>query len=130
MAILTGGQVISEEVGLKVDAVTLDMLGEARKIVVSKDETTIIEGAGDEAEVARLIEKGVDDLDWRRADARYYRGWTPLFAAVSAGSADCTRFLLGALADVDCVTAAGSTPLIEAAARGHPGVGSYDPCPV
>ena len=75
--------------------------------------------AGDEAEVARLIEKGVDDLDWRRADARYYRGWTPLFAAVSAGSADCTRFLLGALADVDCVTAAGSTPLIEAAARGH-----------
>ena len=69
--------------------------------------------------MARLIEKGVDDLDWRRADARYYRGWTPLFAAVSAGSADCTRFLLGALADVDCVTAAGSTPLIEAAARGH-----------
>ena len=60
--------------------------------------------AGDEAEVARLIEKGVDDLDWRRADARYYRGWTPLFAAVSAGSADCARFLLRALADVDCVT--------------------------
>jgi chaperonin GroEL len=55
MAILTGGQVISEEVGLKVDAVTLDMLGEARKIVVSKDETTIIEGAGDDAEIAGRI---------------------------------------------------------------------------
>ncbi|WP_300540378.1 chaperonin GroEL [uncultured Nocardioides sp.] len=55
MAILTGGQVISEEVGLKVDAVTLDMLGEARKIVVSKDETTIIEGAGDEAEISGRI---------------------------------------------------------------------------
>ena len=55
MAILTGGQVISEEVGLKVDAVTLDMLGEARKIVVSKDETTIIEGAGDDADIAGRI---------------------------------------------------------------------------
>jgi len=48
MAILTGGQVISEEVGLKVDSVTLDMLGSARKIVVTKDETTVVEGAGDQ----------------------------------------------------------------------------------
>ncbi len=55
MAILTGGQVISEEVGLKVDAATLDMLGQARKIVVSKDETTIVEGAGDEAEISGRI---------------------------------------------------------------------------
>jgi len=51
MAILTGGQVVSEEVGLKLDAVDLDMLGQARKIVVTKDETTIIEGAGDNADV-------------------------------------------------------------------------------
>ncbi|MFZ4505043.1 MAG: chaperonin GroEL, partial [Microbacteriaceae bacterium] len=43
IAILTGGQVISEEIGLKLDGVTLDMLGTARKIVISKDETTIIE---------------------------------------------------------------------------------------
>ncbi len=55
LAILTGGQVISEEVGLKLESVTLDMLGQARKIVVSKDETTIIEGAGDAADVAGRI---------------------------------------------------------------------------
>jgi chaperonin GroEL len=47
IAILTGGQVISEEVGLKLEAVGLDMLGRARKVVVTKDETTIVEGAGD-----------------------------------------------------------------------------------
>jgi copper homeostasis protein CutC len=47
IAILTGGQVISEEVGLKLDTVTLDLLGRARKVVVTKDETTIVEGAGD-----------------------------------------------------------------------------------
>ncbi len=51
MAILTGGQVVSEEVGLKLDGVGLDMLGSARKIVVTKDETTIVEGAGDSADV-------------------------------------------------------------------------------
>jgi chaperonin GroEL len=55
MAILTGGQVISEEVGLKVDAVTLDMMGQARKVVVSKDETTIVEGGGDEADISGRI---------------------------------------------------------------------------
>jgi chaperonin GroEL len=47
IAILTGGQVISEEVGLKLDAVGLDMVGRARKVVITKDETTIVEGAGD-----------------------------------------------------------------------------------
>ena len=49
IAILTGGQVITEEVGLSLDAATLDMLGSARKVVVTKDETTIIVGAGDAA---------------------------------------------------------------------------------
>ena len=49
IAILTGGQVITEEVGLSLDAATLDMLGSARKVVVTKDETTISEGAGDAA---------------------------------------------------------------------------------
>ena len=48
IAILTGGQVITEEVGLKLENVTLDLLGTARKIVITKDETTIIEGAGSE----------------------------------------------------------------------------------
>jgi chaperonin GroEL len=47
IAILTGGQVISEEVGLKLDSVGLDLLGQARKVVVTKDETTVVEGAGD-----------------------------------------------------------------------------------
>jgi chaperonin GroEL len=55
IAILTGGQVISEEVGLKLDAVELDMLGEARKVVVTKDETTVIEGAGENADVQGRI---------------------------------------------------------------------------
>jgi chaperonin GroEL len=47
IAILTGGQVISEEVGLKLDSVGLELLGQARKVVVTKDETTIVEGVGD-----------------------------------------------------------------------------------
>lgn len=51
IAILTGGQVITEEVGLSLDAATLDMLGSARKVVVTKDDTTIIEGAGDAAAI-------------------------------------------------------------------------------
>ena len=46
MAILTGGQVISEEVGLKLDSVTVELLGQARQVIITKDETTIIEGAG------------------------------------------------------------------------------------
>src|SRR5207237_4739194 len=50
MAILTGGQVITEEVGLKLQNVTLDLLGRARKLVATKDETTVIEGAGAEAD--------------------------------------------------------------------------------
>ena len=55
MAILTGGQVISEEVGLKLDSVGVDMLGHARKVIVAKDETTIVEGAGDPADVAGRV---------------------------------------------------------------------------
>lgn len=51
IAILTGGQVITEEVGLSLDQATIDLLGTARKVVVTKDETTIIEGAGDQAAI-------------------------------------------------------------------------------
>jgi chaperonin GroEL len=57
IAILTGGQVISEEVGLKLDNVTLDLLGTARKVVVTKDETTIVEGAGDADEIAGRVQQ-------------------------------------------------------------------------
>jgi chaperonin GroEL len=55
MAILTGAQVITEEVGLKIENTTLDLLGQARKIVVTKDETTIVEGAGEKADVEGRI---------------------------------------------------------------------------
>ncbi len=51
LAILTGGQVITEDVGLKLENVTLDMLGRARKVTVTKDETTIVEGAGSAEEI-------------------------------------------------------------------------------
>jgi chaperonin GroEL len=55
MAILTGGQVISEEVGLKVDGVSLEMLGEARKILITKDETLIVEGSGNDEDIVGRI---------------------------------------------------------------------------
>jgi chaperonin GroEL len=55
MAILTGGQVISEEVGLKLESVTLDLMGKARKVTVTKDETTIVEGAGSKEDVQGRI---------------------------------------------------------------------------
>src|SRR5699024_3316872 len=55
IAILTGGQVISEEVGLTLENANLDMLGTARKVVVTKDETTIVEGAGDSEQIAGRV---------------------------------------------------------------------------
>jgi chaperonin GroEL len=55
IAILTGGQVISEEVGLKLENATLDLLGRARKVVVTKDETTIVEGAGESDAIAGRV---------------------------------------------------------------------------
>jgi chaperonin GroEL len=71
IAILTGGQVISEEVGLKLENADLSLLGRARKVVVDKDNTTIIEGAGSEADVkSRItqIKREIDDTDsdWDR----------------------------------------------------------------
>jgi chaperonin GroEL len=71
MAILTGGQVISEEIGLKLESARLDMLGRARKVVVSKDNTTIVEGQGDASEIKGRIEQiraEIDrtDSDWDR----------------------------------------------------------------
>ena len=71
MAVLTGGQVISEEVGLKLENVTLDLLGRAKRIIITKDATTIVDGAGDKAEVAGRISQikaEIDntDSDWDR----------------------------------------------------------------
>ncbi|HVX23040.1 MAG TPA: chaperonin GroEL [Acidimicrobiales bacterium] len=55
IAILTGGQVVTEEVGLKLENVGVELLGQARKVVVTKDETTIVEGAGDDADIKGRI---------------------------------------------------------------------------
>ena len=71
MAILTGGQVISEEVGLKLENTTIDLLGTARKVIITKDDTTIVEGGGDSADVegrVTQIKREIEDTDsdWDR----------------------------------------------------------------
>ncbi|WP_285728057.1 chaperonin GroEL [Psychromicrobium xiongbiense] len=71
IAILTGGQVIAEEVGLKLENATLDMLGQARKVVVTKDETTIVEGAGDPEAIAGRVAQIRAEID--NTDSDYDR---------------------------------------------------------
>jgi chaperonin GroEL len=71
IAVLTGGQVISEEVGLKLENTTLDLLGRARKVVITKDNTTVVEGAGSEEDIKGRIsqikaEIDKTDSDWDR----------------------------------------------------------------
>ena len=71
MAVLTGGTVISEEIGLKLDSATVDLLGRARRIVVTKDATTIVDGAGSPEDVAgrvAQIKREIEDTDsdWDR----------------------------------------------------------------
>jgi chaperonin GroEL len=77
IAILTGGQVISEDLGMKLENVTMDMLGTAKKIQITKDETTIVDGAGDKAEIeARVaqirgqIEETSSDYDREKLQER------------------------------------------------------------
>ena len=77
IAILTGGQVISEDLGMKLESVTLDMLGRAKKVVIKKDDTTVIDGAGDKAEIeARVgqiraqIEETTSDYDKEKLQER------------------------------------------------------------
>ncbi|MEV5964757.1 chaperonin GroEL [Kribbella sp. NPDC051952] len=77
IAVLTGGEVISEEVGLKLDTVDLELLGQARKIVVTKDETTIVEGEGDADQISGRvnqiraeIEKSDSDYDREKLQER------------------------------------------------------------
>ena len=77
IAILTGGQVISEELGMKLENVTIDMLGSAKKVTISKDETTIVDGAGEKAEIeARVaqiraqIEETTSDYDREKLQER------------------------------------------------------------
>ncbi|AXT28355.1 chaperonin GroEL [Ruegeria sp. AD91A] len=77
IAILTGGQVISEDLGMKLESVTMDMLGTAKKIEITKDETTIVDGAGEKAEIeARVaqirtqIEETSSDYDREKLQER------------------------------------------------------------
>src|SRR4051794_7429803 len=71
MAVLTGGQVISEEVGLKLDTATLDLFGRAKRVIITKDETTIVDGAGEHDDVTGRVnqikaEIENTDSDWDR----------------------------------------------------------------
>ena len=77
LAILTGGQVISEDLGMKLESVTMDMLGSAKKVSITKDETTIVDGAGAKAEIeARVaqirnqIEETTSDYDREKLQDR------------------------------------------------------------
>jgi chaperonin GroEL len=71
IAILTGGQVISEDVGLKLENATLDLLGQAKKVIVTKDETTIVEGAGSEDEIQGRIKQIKNEIE--NTDSDYDR---------------------------------------------------------
>src|SRR5580692_8743848 len=71
IAILTGGQVVTEEVGLKLENVTLDLLGTARKVVVTKDETTLVEGAGQESDIKGRINQIKTEIE--NTDSDYDR---------------------------------------------------------
>src|SRR5699024_10442899 len=71
MAILTGGQVISEEVGLTLENADLNLLGQARKVVITKDETTIVEGSGDDEQIAGRVNEIRAEIE--RSDSDYDR---------------------------------------------------------
>jgi chaperonin GroEL len=71
MAILTGGEVISEKVGLKLENTDLALLGRARKVVVTKDETTIVDGAGDADQIAGRVQQIRNEID--KSDSDYDR---------------------------------------------------------
>src|SRR5206468_6193401 len=71
MAILTGGQVISEEVGLSLENADVSLLGRARKVVVTKDETTIVEGAGDSEAIAGRVQQIRNEIE--NTDSDYDR---------------------------------------------------------
>jgi chaperonin GroEL len=71
IAILTGGQVVSEEVGLKLDSVGLDLLGRARKVVITKDETTLVDGAGDADQIQGRVNQIRTEID--KSDSDYDR---------------------------------------------------------
>uniref|UniRef100_UPI00286D927C chaperonin GroEL n=1 Tax=Nocardioides sp. TaxID=35761 RepID=UPI00286D927C len=137
IAILTGGQVISEEVGLKLDTAELDLLGRARKVVVSKDETTIVEGAGDQDQIqGRVnqiraeIEKSDSDYDREKLQERLAK-LAGGVAVIKAGAAtevelkerkhrieDAVRNAKAAVEEG--IVAGGGVALIQAGAKAFP----------
>ncbi|HAV50756.1 MAG TPA: molecular chaperone GroEL, partial [Brevundimonas sp.] len=77
IAVLTGGQVISEDLGIKLENVTLDMLGKAKKVTITKDDTTIVDGVGEKdaieariAQIKRQIEDTTSDYDKEKLQER------------------------------------------------------------
>src|SRR3546814_4727694 len=77
MATLTGGQVISEDLGIKLESVTLDMLGQAKKVAITKDDTTVVDGAGSKddiqarcTQIKAQIEETTSDYDREKLQER------------------------------------------------------------
>src|SRR5437867_2773125 len=97
MAILTGGQVISEEAGLKLEDVKMDLLGSARKIVVTKDDTTIVEGGGSPEEIKGRINQIKSEID--KTDSDYDREKLQERLAKLSGGVAVIR--VGAATDVE-----------------------------
>ena len=87
IAILTGGQVISEEIGLRLETATLDLLGRARKVVITKDETTIVEGAGDELAIKGRVDqirKEIENTDSDYGARSFKSAWQNLPAVLQS----------------------------------------------
>src|SRR5207237_1513851 len=97
IAILTGGQVISEEVGLKLDTAGIELLGQARKVVVTKDETTIVEGAGDSDQISGRVNQIRAEID--KSDSDYDREKLQERLAKLAGSVAVIK--VGAATEVE-----------------------------
>lgn len=93
IAILTGGELISEELGMKLESTTIEQLGRAKKIVITKDDTTIVEGAGDKtaiqersAQIKRQIEESTSDYDKEKLQERLAK-LTGGVAVINVGAA-------------------------------------------
>jgi chaperonin GroEL len=104
IAILTGGQVISEEVGLKLESTGLELLGQARKVVVTKDETTIVEGAGDADQIAGRVNQIRAEID--KSDSDYDREKLQERLAKLAGGVAVIK--VGAATEVELKEATGA----------------------
>src|ERR671919_608947 len=103
IAILTGGQVISEEIGLKLENAQLDMLGKARKVVITKDETTIVEGAGKDEEIKGRINQIKNEIE--KTDSDYDREKLQERLAKLAGGVAGTKVTRSALQNAASIAA-------------------------